>query len=480
MREVNLRLAEHRVVGGDGQVAEHRELAAPAQAVALHRRDHRLAQRPGRHQAPHADAQSLVVLQGVMPPRHLAGVVAVRTDVESDAKAPSFRPQHDDARVGRLIGLAQHPLHLQPELHAERVELGRAVQRDDADLAVGLVKHLLFGHSPPEVTHTELRASIMHSFDPAARHGSRRRTGICTTWQVLMGGGALGGPGNDAALRQESGDIAVGHRPSQQVALPLVASVSPGSVKLLLGLNALDDRGDPQALRKPDHSAHDGLAILPQQHVLNEAPVDLDLVEREVPQVSQGRIARTKVIQRYSNADGAQLLKDCQNIRFIVQQHRLGDFQIKPTGRQPGGRQRAHRQLDEVPISELSCRQVHRDTYGLRPFCGVRARRTQNPLAHRQYESGLFSQWNKFDRRNLPVLRMIPSEQCLESDDLLGVEGQDRLVVNLELTVLDRLSQIQLEQVARLQALVHFLFKEAMNAPTMPFGEIQCHIRVLQ
>ena len=41
--QVDLGLAEPGVVGGDDEVAHHRELAAAAESVAGHRGDHRLA-----------------------------------------------------------------------------------------------------------------------------------------------------------------------------------------------------------------------------------------------------------------------------------------------------------------------------------------------------------------------------------------------------------------------------------------------------
>jgi hypothetical protein len=42
--------------------------------------------------------------------------------------------------------VAQHALELESELHAERIELGRTIERYDADLAVDLVEHALFAH----------------------------------------------------------------------------------------------------------------------------------------------------------------------------------------------------------------------------------------------------------------------------------------------------------------------------------------------
>src|SRR5262249_7024614 len=94
-----------------------------------------------------ADAEPLVQLERIVAPRHLARVVAVGADVEADAEAPSLGPQYDHASVRLVVGLAQHALHFEPKLHAQRIELARTIERDDANLAVGLIEDLWFGHA---------------------------------------------------------------------------------------------------------------------------------------------------------------------------------------------------------------------------------------------------------------------------------------------------------------------------------------------
>ena len=62
------------------------------------------------------DRQPLAIFQRVVPPRPLVACPAA--DVEADAEAAPFRPQHDDA--GGLVGVGaqEHRLDREPHLHA--------------------------------------------------------------------------------------------------------------------------------------------------------------------------------------------------------------------------------------------------------------------------------------------------------------------------------------------------------------------------
>ena len=91
-------------------------------------------------------ANTLVQLQRVVAPRHLAGIVAVGPDIEADAGSffPSAR-----STMTLVFGPSSAALSTRstscskPQLHAERVELVRAVERDHAKPAVDLVENLL-------------------------------------------------------------------------------------------------------------------------------------------------------------------------------------------------------------------------------------------------------------------------------------------------------------------------------------------------
>src|SRR5260221_10657021 len=116
--------------------------------------------------------------------------------------------------------------------------------------------------------------------------------------------------GGTFAFGEEGGNLALRHRLAEEVALAQIAAVGLRRLKLLLGLDTLDGGGDAEAPRQADHGLHDGPAILAHQHIADERAVDFDLVEREVPQVGQRRVAGAEIVHRDLHADGAKLMRD--------------------------------------------------------------------------------------------------------------------------------------------------------------------------
>src|SRR5207248_3670950 len=69
-----------------------------------------------------------------------------RADVVAGAEAAALGAQQDDAGRRLLVGPGKGTEPLLHQLGADRVELVRPVQRDDAGLIVDLVEHHGFGH----------------------------------------------------------------------------------------------------------------------------------------------------------------------------------------------------------------------------------------------------------------------------------------------------------------------------------------------
>ncbi|MNQ90315.1 hypothetical protein D3C85_1056510 [compost metagenome] len=120
--DLDLRLAEARVVGGDEQVAHHRQFAATAQGQAAHRRDHRLA--AARHLFPVGRHE---VLQIDVGERLVAQLGDVRTGGEGLVAAG------DDHGADISIGLegAQRVAQLRHQLPIQRIEHLRAMEGDE-------------------------------------------------------------------------------------------------------------------------------------------------------------------------------------------------------------------------------------------------------------------------------------------------------------------------------------------------------------
>src|ERR1700730_10331600 len=124
--------------------------SAAAHDVTLNRGVDRTFHGPRHHLELELRAQMVVRLGRVLAP-----VVRPRLscrDVVSGIEAAAFGAQQNDAGPGVGIGPSKGFGQLVPKLRADRVELLRTVQGDDADLVVHLVQDQAIGHrcSPPK------------------------------------------------------------------------------------------------------------------------------------------------------------------------------------------------------------------------------------------------------------------------------------------------------------------------------------------
>src|SRR5258708_27117029 len=91
-------------------------------------------------------------------------------------------------------------------------------------------------------------------------------------------------------LGQQCSDLGGGPRRAEIIALDLGTALRPQAVELLARLHALGSGNHMEARAHCGDGANDGQALVLICHVANERRVDLDLVERELAQVAQGRI----------------------------------------------------------------------------------------------------------------------------------------------------------------------------------------------
>ena len=115
----------------------------------------------------------------------------------------------------------------------------------------------------------------------------------------------------------------------------------------------------------------------------------------------------------------------------------------------------------------------------VRPAGGIGAGLLQNPFAQRHDQAGLFGDRDELDGRHHAPFGMMPADEGLAAGDLAAFDVDDRLIVELELVVHDRLAQIQLEGAARLHAGVHLELEEAVDAAAVGLGAVERQIGVL-
>ena len=195
--------------------------------------------------------------------------------------------------------------------------------------------------------------------------------------------------------------------------------------------------------------ADDRARALAGEQVLDEAAVDLELVEREALQIAQRRIAGAEIVER--DADAERSAAQWSSFRVASLPSRKIDSVISTSSR-PGASPLAasapQDRLVERAAVELHRRDVDRDPDMLGPARRLRAGLADHPRADRDDQAGVLGDGDELDRRDQPARRMVPADQRLERADAVVLEVEQRLVIQLELAALEREPQVGFELAA--------------------------------
>src|SRR5213079_1071039 len=82
-----------------------------------------------------------------------------------------------------------------------------------------------------------------------------------------------------------------------------------------------------------------------------------------------------------------------------------------------------------------------------------------HPLPNGEEQSKIFRGFQEFIGRNQPLLRMLPAQQSFESDSLICIEVNNRLITELELPSIERCLQLALQRETPQGLFVHGLIK---------------------
>ena len=134
---------------------------------------------------------------------------------------------------------------------------------------------------------------------PTARRGSRgKRT---TSVAEVDAAHVLAGQPGDELLGRD--------RPAEQVALRLVAAVAAEQRLGVGALHALGHGPQPEAAAELDERAHDDGVLVVHGHRHHERLVDLQLGDRQAPEVGQRRVAGAEVVHRQPHAERLQAVE---------------------------------------------------------------------------------------------------------------------------------------------------------------------------
>jgi hypothetical protein len=126
--------------------------------------------------------------------------------------------------------------------------------------------------------------------------------------------------------------------------------------------------------------------------------------------------------------------------------------------------ERVEHHLRQVRVGELDRRNIDRDPKAVGPGCGIDACLTHHPFAQPGDEAGFLRNRNEQGWRNPPAIGVVPAQQRLEPGNPIGLRIDQRLVIDLQLTTVERVEQVLLQQTPVLSSLEHIAREEAMPA----------------
>ena len=248
---------------------------------------------------------------------------------------------------------------------------------------------------------------------------------------------------------------------------------------LLGGLDAFRRHLHAQTAAEADHGVDDGRGIGRFFDRAHEAGIDLELVEREAPQIEQARIAGAEIVERKAHADRLEAKHRQFRGVEVAQQRALGELELEPVGVEIGLGQDALDHFDEVGAAELQRRDVHRHGQ-VRPGAAVEAGAPQHPLAEIDDQAGMLGDRDELRRRDFADGRMVPARQRFDADDLFAAGIHDRLVGGGKPVVLDGVEQVAFEEFAVGQVRIHRRVVDAGAVAAFVLGAIERHVGVAQ
>src|SRR3954451_860669 len=199
---------------------------------------------------------------------------------------------------------------------------------------------------------------------------------------------------------------------AEEEALDDRAALPGQELAMLLGLHALRAGLYAEPAAEVEDGADDGALALARRQLVDEGPVDLELVEGEALEVAERGIAGPEVVHGEPDAERPQAGEDRRRLFRVADQHALGDLELEP-GRLDAvlGQGLAHR-LDQAVLAELDRGEVDRDAKA-RPADQVAAGLADHPGADRDDEAGLLGDRDDLAGQDQAALGMAPAQQRL-------------------------------------------------------------------
>ena len=191
------------------------------------------------------------------------------------------------------------------------------------------------------------------------------------------------------------------------------------------------------------------------RQAVDEAAVDLELVDRQVFQIGQRRQPGAEIVDRDRHTPVTQLVEQAQVLFDVVDQGVLGELDLQALRRAAGGIDGAAVLLQQHVATELAGRHVdgnphRRQAVGI-PLHQLAGGFGQHPAAQRHHQAGALGHVDEIRRAEQAALRVLPAHQRLGADGAAAGQLDDRLIEQPQLAAFDRLPQLRLDAQAVLR-----------------------------
>ena len=172
---------------------------------------------------------------------------------------------------------------------------------------------------------------------------------------------------------------------------------------------------------------------------------------RHPPDIGQGRVARSVVVDGDRHAELAEALQAVQAAGRIRDQGALGDLELERVRRESVARQQSRDVVRQLCIQEVSHRKVHGDGQGMplgTPACAGRQGLVEHMEGQWSQQAGVLGDRDELVGPDLAAHRMPPADQRLGPDDPPVLQIDLRLEHDAELAFLDGVPQLAHERQA--------------------------------
>src|SRR5262249_10304711 len=131
-----------------------------------------------------------------------------------------------------------------------------------------------------------------------------------------------------------------------------------------------------------------------------KAPIDFDRVEWEASEISERRVAGSKIVHGDVYAKLLQFMKAMDCLLILLKEYPFGDFEHESVWRQTRIGQDLRYSIRQLLVQELHRGNIDRDLHRVGPLSSGAARLRQHPLAESDKKATVLRHGNELRRRN--------------------------------------------------------------------------------